>query len=594
MNHLINGSIDILNNAEDSSIARKNPDSLVSLPVIETRQPRIITPYDCSLERSINESYKTDLLESVTGFLPDVWIISMISLITIAMLINIHMKINQVSKPWMIPKGGFWTVISFLLKNPAMTGINFVSSILSTLIAIFVFLVGTCYFENVIKSNQISIYQPTVYTSYAMIAEDPKIQVTTYSIQFENFCKQQPPHSKYRRIFENNYKKWGGMKMNLMELNLMKMNLMKMNLMKMNLMKMNLMKMNLMKMNLMKILDWFLSTPRGNKAFIHYSVPGSAIFFCKNKYISSILNLKQWKLDDLCLYEHVPQFGDPEKDDLEALVINRANLISLNFTRKKIFKKFISYFNREHEMALHGMGPYKERVILPSNASCVPQKPLVTHDRGSLPFDLFNYKFSFVLIAVVSCIALVILMIEIWHYGHHFSDNTPHKIIEISVKWKPPKENHSSIASTARTMIHRDDFVKILTQSVANKKPKLTEQKDGNNSMKERHKNQMDTKESDVLETDTVKTDTIKTDAKQTDRIKTSSMKTRAIKTCSTPLKHTPKMVIHVADVHSTHSTSKRVSSGKNVEKKLGRNRNKIAPISDDTILTEETQKCKE
>ena len=218
LNDLINGSIDIIQFQDDTSIAREHPDSLHSLSATGTYELLLITPYDCSLERSIKESHKTDLLESLTGFLPDVWITTMTSLIIIAMLINIHIKMNQVSKPWTNPNGGFWTIISFLLKSPSMIEINWVSSILGTLVAIFAFFVGICYFENIIKSDQISIYQPTVYTSYAMIAEVQRVEVVIHSTRFKTFCEQEPPHTKYRKIFDNNYRKYGMDKISKMKI----------------------------------------------------------------------------------------------------------------------------------------------------------------------------------------------------------------------------------------------------------------------------------------------------------------------------------------------------------------------------------------
>ena len=523
LNDLISGSIDILLYFQDSSIAKEHLDSLLSLSATKVYQPLLITPYDCSLERSINGSHKTDFLESLTGFRPDVWIITMTSLIIIAMLINMHMKINQVSKPWMNPNGGFWTNISFLLKNPSMIQINWVSSILGTLVAIFALLVGKCYFENIIKSDQISIYQPTVYTSYATIAGDPRIQVYIYSPQFKTFCEQEPPHTKYKKIFDNNVKKHGMDKISPME-----------------------------------FANLFFSTPRDNKALIHSHEPGFGATFCNWKQS----DLEHWNFDGLCIYEHILEYGDPERDDVEILFENQANLISLNFTRKKIFKRFLTFFNHAYEMGMKSEGIKGQglELITPSVADCVPQKPPVTHDRGSLPFDLYNYKFSFALIVLLGSIALFILMFEIWYHRHYSSDDKSRKVIEISVHWKKSNENHSSLASTVQSMECRDDFVRNLTQSGANKKSKPTDVKSGYNSETERHRSKIFTSESN------------------------------GIKTVPTRLNHTKKMVTHV-DVHSSPSTSQGVSSGEKIKKKFGKNR--IVPVFDDRILTEETQTCK-
>ena len=330
------------------------------------------------------------------------------------------------------------------------------------------------------------------------------------------------------------------------------------------------------------------STPRDNKALIYSHEPGSGSVLCKLKQT----DFELWDFDGLCLYEHIPQYGDPERDELEILIENKANLISFNFIRKKIFKRFLIYFNQAYEMGINTEGIRRQimRQITPSIADCVPQKPPVTHDRGSLPFDLYNYKFSFALIVMLYSIALVILMFETWYHRHYSSDNISHEVIEISVQWKRSNENHSSIASTVQTMEYKDDFVKNLIQSVANKKSKPTDVKSGHNSETERHRSKICTTESNAIETDSVETNTVETDAIKSDSIKTGSIQTDTkqtdtIKTGPTHLNHTPKMVTHVA---VAHSTSQIVSSGKKVEKKFGRNR--IVPIFDDRMLTEVTQ----
>lgn len=141
-------------------------------PVLHSH-PYILSPYDCSQQRSRSESTQLNFIDSVQGFDTLTHTISFIIAICIALLANCHFRLNGYLSSG--PSGsGLWTVISTILKNPAQKVINYVSKFLLTLLSLFAFLVGLFIYVNLIKSGQVSIYRPRVYHTLQDIILDSK------------------------------------------------------------------------------------------------------------------------------------------------------------------------------------------------------------------------------------------------------------------------------------------------------------------------------------------------------------------------------------------------------------------------------------
>lgn len=115
----------------------------------------------------------TDFMESVTGFTPGVWFTTILLAYFILFLVSIHLHFNKQSGT----VKSFWTLVSFTMKNPIAIDINWTSRTLMLVLALSVFFISTCYFENQIKSDKSTKYMPFVYRSFQDIIDDPDVEI---------------------------------------------------------------------------------------------------------------------------------------------------------------------------------------------------------------------------------------------------------------------------------------------------------------------------------------------------------------------------------------------------------------------------------
>lgn len=346
------------------------PYDFVPLPDLQHFDPinrleaTIITPYDCSIETSEILSRKSDLIESISGFSPEIWVASISVTVIISILYNIHFRINRYSSKGP-SNSGLCTVISFLLKNPSAKELNNVSRYLTFLTAIFAFTVFVCYFENVIKSDKVNVHQPFVYRSFEQLVEDPHVEIDIEGVSWR--FERLPNDSKYRKILSKQRKQG--------------------------------------QQTPTQTFDWLFSGKPIGKANIAYE--NEAMFHCR--FCHNLLPKE--KTYGKCMFSFKPEFNSEEYNFYDKyLKIRKAQMISDSFIQKPIFKKYYKYYRRGFEMNLlypfRRLNSYEIPIAAPN---CVPEKSPVTWDRDPEALDLHMYRYSFMcllILLVLACVAL--------------------------------------------------------------------------------------------------------------------------------------------------------------------------------------------
>lgn len=320
----------------------------------------IWSSYNCSYEKSIDESRETDILESVNGFSLNSWIVTLVTLILIAIISDVHYKLNNV------PFSGIFMAIRWAVVQPYLHEINFVSNLIGMTSAMFTFLIIVCHFENVIKSDKVTVYTPKVYDSYQEIYDDMsvKLLIETWRMdQIKKLPRNDPVFNLYDRAQKNNL----GSGVTLKHVNDM-------------------------------------MTTETNIVFI------SSMFILEimSKRLCDMMST--WSRRDICYYisEDEYQENSPE-----------AILSSKMFQKKKIHKSFLSKHRISVEFGVRDIELIKDfdrTIVTPNNADCLPRyrKSPVTHDRTYEPFGIRNYIGALVLLLILSMISVATLYYELW------------------------------------------------------------------------------------------------------------------------------------------------------------------------------------
>ena len=123
------------------------------------------TPYNCSFEKAEEDSAITDVMDNVKSFKPELWGLFFLTLLIFMVLIILHYRSNRDTRHGSIGHG-FWTVTTFFLKSDALHEINDVSRLISFILCVFMFMVWTCFFENLMSTDLITAKEPFVARTY--------------------------------------------------------------------------------------------------------------------------------------------------------------------------------------------------------------------------------------------------------------------------------------------------------------------------------------------------------------------------------------------------------------------------------------------
>lgn len=127
----------------------------------------ILSPYNCSFEKAMEDSIVTDFTDSARDFSPGVWILALITVIVFSMLISTHSTIYGYRAD-----SGIWTLINHSLFNPSYRVAGNVSKLISSLILFFVFFFIVSYLKNIVKTDQVRMKEQKVYRSFRDIVNE--------------------------------------------------------------------------------------------------------------------------------------------------------------------------------------------------------------------------------------------------------------------------------------------------------------------------------------------------------------------------------------------------------------------------------------
>lgn len=121
----------------------------------------IISPYNCSIEKAIEDSSVSDFMETLNDYSIGVWTMTLITFFILSRLVKVHSIINSRKHT-----SGFWTVSTFTLLNPCYKTVDWASKFISFLIALFIFLFVILYTKNIIKTEQVRTREQEVFRTF--------------------------------------------------------------------------------------------------------------------------------------------------------------------------------------------------------------------------------------------------------------------------------------------------------------------------------------------------------------------------------------------------------------------------------------------
>lgn len=185
----------------DVLIARANFNTIPSNQSMHPFQPLgqdgtyIVSPYNCTVEKALEDSITTDVTEIANAFSRTVWIFALITLIGFATLICIHFSTeknnNKITiRPRKKMKGrrlgeeqeyqmlmnnllySICTVISYVLLNPSFKISNNSTKLISLTMSTFTLLIIVGCLKNAITTDRIRIKDQKIFKSYQDIVDD--------------------------------------------------------------------------------------------------------------------------------------------------------------------------------------------------------------------------------------------------------------------------------------------------------------------------------------------------------------------------------------------------------------------------------------
>lgn len=369
------GSIDTSNHNFHPDEARHF--NIGAFDTVQENNPYILSPYDCSLERSMSERTFLDLSQIIHRFDTLTYTSSFIAAIAIALLISIHFRVNgYLSKG---PSGsGLWTVFSAILKNRSMKVISYVGKCLLTLSSLCALVTGISLFVNLIKCGQISMYQPKVYHTLEDIFTDTK-SIVMIDQEFRRTLHGNPLYSYHRDILVKKERTRANSGMALVQ--------------------------------------FALTGSPDHKAILSYSSDDPSSTYCVLKS-RKILRLQN---EDICFYS----------ERIKGMVPNKISQpYSDRFMKKSIIQKYYKYTRRSFEMSLSRRVVYTagiEALKTTNDVTDCGQKPPKTWELGHFyPILIHYYKLFFLALSIPLAVALIVLICEkLYNSYHHHSSVTP-------------------------------------------------------------------------------------------------------------------------------------------------------------------------
>lgn len=334
-------------------------------------EAKFISPYNCSETKSREETRRVDFIESIFSFDLPTWLTCCAFLIVFIKLLHNHYRMNK--QPSRIRHSGVWTVITFVLKNACMKEINWVSRILLLNMTLAMFFIGICHFENGIKSDKCTVYNPFVYESYDDIIEDPDVNVLFKEWEPVMLHFKDAPHgSKLKRIYDKAKERHpnGGVEFP-------------------------------------EMLGSMTSIPVKKNVFISngIDVANTRCILC------NVLILEDKPKHQVCYY-----LSTDQSNPIQSTI---AIFVSENFMKNnsEIFSNYESLTRRFletgiHDKSLKGLNAGME-LVTPDIEECArDSRSPVTHDRGYEPLSVSNYMYALISLLIPFMIALINLWME--------------------------------------------------------------------------------------------------------------------------------------------------------------------------------------
>ena len=320
----------------------------------------LMTVYNCSHRKSVQEQYQSDFAESIFAFTPLTWFVAIVSIISIGIITRIHLKFNNYSKH----TSNSWILFRHIVRQYRLPHINMNTSVIATIINVYCFLVVVCYFSNGIKSDKISTYQPRVYDHFKDIPDDENIEII-FPIRKKRFKEdihfRYGPDSKIRKI-EAPFKRY--------------------------------------------MVDWSLKELNLERIIAELSIN---LIHLRNKAckLQNQYAVRNNTLNDICFYMADGAFNGT------SIVLSM--MMSNNFTYKPEYQEYNKYLKRSIQS---GIFWYQHRFnsdlidqITPDTADCM-SKYVVIHPPENTAFELSNYKYSMIALLVPLTLALLALHFE--------------------------------------------------------------------------------------------------------------------------------------------------------------------------------------
>ena len=130
----------------------------------------ILSAYNCSIERSQEESRIEDVMDSVKSFDPSLWFSIVFTLLIFAALIYFHNR-NHPGKKCANP---IWTIVAFFFEYGSILEFNYMTRLLVAILTFFIFMIET-YYKNLVSTDLVSITPPIVMRSYQDVTNSQDI-----------------------------------------------------------------------------------------------------------------------------------------------------------------------------------------------------------------------------------------------------------------------------------------------------------------------------------------------------------------------------------------------------------------------------------
>lgn len=350
-------------------IARVN--AAVPLPTMTETTGSIVTPYNCSYARALEEIKLTTIVESIDRYNLETLFFSVVAILILSKAINMHLKMNRyVSRG---PSGsGTTTVLSFLLKNPYAKKINATSRIIHTVLAVIAFLTGVTYFVNCFRSEWVNVYVPQVFTNFEDVAQDEQVVIAVENMAY---VEGDGPRVDYTMAQISKKYEAKGMKQSGQP----------------------------------KFFGWLLDENADHKVFLTSNYPIAGKLCILRDHYGGIS--ETWFSRGVCFYEHKPGSEDFADSHYLEMFINRqiTHAVSEKFTKEPIHRKYRTFYLRANQMGLMHSDQRGAESRTPATEECTPKYP-ITYRRWTSTFGIKYYKyalFSLLIPLVAACIVLI-------------------------------------------------------------------------------------------------------------------------------------------------------------------------------------------